>query len=156
VLVLNLLPEYLIPAFIALGGVLLVLCVYIFHYFGDRVNQRMLEKTKEFLSSAMTRDFLQKIEGGSVPSVVIKDFAAELLKIGEPRKTFRDLLLFSPITGVLFIFSACLATLTTVQNEFMRSIADSLELVADLALLGAIILLIYCAFKLVKLTRELA
>lgn len=150
------LPSFLIPALFALGGVCILLCAYIFHYFKDRVDQYIIEKMSHFFATETTENFLQMIKEGKLPSTLMKDFTKELFQIGDPRRRLLRCLLFFPVAGGLLILSASLASIGVIENEFIISIADMLELLADLTLLLAFIMIAYSAYQLVKLARELA
>jgi len=152
----SLLPEFLIQALFGLGGVCFILCITTFHYFNEKVNEYLLDKMRSLFSSSTTDEFLETIRDGTLPALVMKDFMEDLYKIVKPRRRLRSLLLFFPLSGCLFIFSASLASLSLIENELVMSIGTFLEFLADSILLIAFTLVIYCAFHLVKLARELA
>ena len=110
----------------------------------------------DYFSSSDIDEFLEEIREDILPSTLMKDFIDEISQITQPRRRFLSLLLCFPIAGGLFIFSASLASVTAIENEFITSIANTLELMADSTLLIAIVITVYCAFHLVKLARELA
>ena len=151
----SLLPSYLIQALFAFGGVCLVLCITVFHYFKDKVDDHILEKMKELFSSSSTSEFIRRIKTGKLPKVVIRDFNDDLFEITSPRRRLQTLLLLFPIAGCLFILSASLAILASPENEFVSQILPMLEYIADLVLAVAVILIIYCTVPLVRLLREL-
>lgn len=148
-------PLVLIQALFGLGGVCLLLFATIFHYFKDRVDQYEIEKASAFFSSPANAETIEAIKDGSLPSVVFKDFNRQLFNIGKPRRRFRNLLLFLPITGGSFLLSASLACVIEMENEFVTSIATTLELLAYFILFIAIVAILYCIYQLVKLAREL-
>ena len=86
---------------------------------------------------------------------MVKDFSYSLVKIGEPRRRLRSLLLFFPVAGTLFMLSALFASIPEMQIELTVSFADTLEYLADSLLAFAIIVIIYCAYQLARLSREL-
>jgi len=152
----SLLPILLIPALFGLGGVFFGLCITVFHYFNEKVDQTILEKMRELFSSSTTDSFLQMIKDGSLPLHVLKDFNKDLFKITESRRRFRSLLLFLPFTGGLFISSASFASVSMIENELVTLIMPVLEFLTYSTLLVAFVMIGYCAFQLAKLARGLA
>lgn len=150
------LPSFLIQALVALGGVCFLIAATIFHYFRDRVNQYVRARLSELFSSSTIDEVLQMLREGSIPSTMMKDFTDELFKIVKPRRRLLSMLLFFPIAGGLLILSASLASVAVIENEMIIPIGDKLEFLADSALLIAFVVIVYCGFQLVRLSRELA
>lgn len=109
----------------------------------------------KFFSSSTVEEVLQMVKKSDISSAIVKDFYNELFRIGEPRRRLLRIVSFFPLVGVLFILSASLASVITIENEVIMLIADGLEFLADLVLLLAIVSMIYSAFQLVRLAREL-
>lgn len=150
-----LLPIFLIQALYGLGGVCFILCITVFHYFNQKVDQQTLEKMRMLFSSPDTSELVKTIRKSDIPFLVMKDFINDLLKIVSQRRRFRSLLVFFPLSGCLFILSASFASLSLIENETARIIAPILEYSGDLLLLVGIAVVLYCGFQLVKLCREL-
>jgi len=106
--------------------------------------------------SQTSEGFIEKIKQSEVPPTVMKDFNDGLFKIEQPRRRLLNLLLCFPVDGALFILSASIMSLLGMENEMITAMIDTLELVSNLAMLSAIIILIYSAIQLVRLGRELA
>ncbi len=152
----SLMPTYLIGALLALVGVCIGLCVTIFHYFKDRVDEHIREKMQKFFSSSSTNELVGKIRKGSLPKVVTRDFSDDLFRITGPRRRLRTLFLLFPVDGCLFMLTAFFAIFASSESGFIPETLQYLEYVANLLLMIAIILFIYCSIELVLLTRELS
>lgn len=148
-------PISLIQALFGLGGVCFVLCITVFHYFKDKVDKHISEEMKAFFSSQVNNSFLKMVKEGNLPSFVMKDFERELFRKGEPRRRLRSLLMFLPLDGCLFFLSASVASLGLVDNQIITSISTFLESLADSLLLVSFVVIIYCAYQLIKLGLEL-
>jgi hypothetical protein len=146
---------FLVQAVLALGGVFLLLTVSIFSYFNDKVDQHIVDNTKFLFSKTETRSFLQDIQDRDLPAALIRDFSQELLKIAEPRRVFRRLLLLSPMTGCLFVVSAFLGSFSD-SSGLVVILTPVLNPVVITVLLLGIMSALYCAVELARLSRRLA
>ena len=149
------LPVLLVQAVLAFGGVFLLLTVSIFSYFNDKVDRYLIENTRFLFSRTETRSFLKEIQDSTLPTVLIREFNEKLLKVAEPRRVFRRLLLLCPLTGCLFVVSAFLGSLSD-SSELITVLKPLLEPMVSTALVLGIVLALYCAIELARLSRQLA
>lgn len=133
-----------------------MLCITVFHYFREKVDENAMQKMREIFSAPSTERFMQEIKSGKLPSVVMKDFNKDMFRIGGPRRRLHSLLLLFPIAGCLLIISALLASLSLIDNELIYRFGTMLEYGADSVLVISIVIVIYCAIQITKLARELA
>lgn len=150
-----LLPPFVVQALFALGGVFTLLTAYVFYHFSQAVMQHMHDGVVALFSREGNRKLIRMIEQGHLPSVVTKQFGNEVLAMGEPRRTFRTLLVLSPASGALFLLSAFLATVQSVDGEMVVNVAGLLDLAVNTTLLIGIAFAIWCAVYLARLGREL-
>jgi len=146
----------LVGALFGLGGLCFLLCITTFHYFKDKVDQRITQEMKEVFSSSYSNEFIKKMRKGEVPLVVIKDFSRNIFDISMLRRRLQSLLLWFPIAGCMAIISAILGSFDFVENELLSEFAGIYEYVVHTSLLITILIIVYCAIQLVRLTKELA
>ena len=148
-------PSELISACAVFGGVCITACIALFHYFKDRVDNYVNERTMLFFSKKETLKVVKELSRGSLSSIISEDFYNELNKIREPKHRLKRTILTLPVTGFLFIVSAITGSLSFVESEIIRQIEVELEILADMTLAFSVILLIYTIVQLVRLSRKL-
>ena len=148
-------PSELISACAVFGGVCITACIALFHYFKDRVDNYVNERTILFFSKKETLKVVKELSRGSLSSIISEDFYNELNKIREPKHRLKRTILTLPVTGFLFIVSAITGSLSFVESEIIRQIEVELEILADMTLAFSVILLIYTIVQLVRLSRKL-
>lgn len=151
----DLLPDYVIQALYGLSGVFFILSVTTFYYFRDKVDEYISQRTREFFSSPSTGKLIEQIKKGKAPMIVLRDFVSDLFRLSNPRRRLNALLLLLPTVGCLFLLSASISFVVTVKNGFELQVVTVSEYISYFFLIVAISLVVYSAFHLTKLTREL-
>ena len=149
------LPIFLVQALIGLGGLCFILCITIFHYFKDKVDKHILQEVQEAFSSSYTDEFIQKLREGKIPLIVIKNFSKSIFDISLPRRRMQSLLLFFPVAGCLAIISAIFGSFNLIDNPLFSEFVTIFDYVANTLLLLMILIIVYCAIQLIRLTKEL-
>jgi len=116
----------------------------------------MIDNLNSFFSMREADDFMKKVKKGDVPLPAIKDFANELVRIGEPRREFKSLLLSLPLAGIFFIASASLAGVCGIESETIIPYTSTLEYLADLMLVVSFVIFAYSVYHLVRLSRKIS
>ena len=146
---------FLIQALFGLGGVFLILGITIFHYFKTKVDECISERINAYFTSSSSMNLNKALQKGTLPLPVIKDFYRDLIKILEPNRRLRSLLLIFPLNGFVFVLSAFFASMPSIFGESISSYFSTLEVLSNLALLFAIVMLFYGVFQLIRLTQNL-
>ena len=141
-------PQNLITSLVTLGGACIVICISIFHYFRDRVDNHIHDEMMKLFSSKEITAFLKGITDGHVTPTMFRDFYNQLSIIWKPKHFLKSLWICFPISGALFIVAGLLGSFADYENLLYDYTVYSLLVIATTFFVAGTI-------QLIRLGKEL-